>query len=457
MLCSMKIEQVSQSKENAECTNSTNSPYGSDSLIELGCNDLLMGMFVYDIDCAWSKTPFEMGGFHIRSSEDIQILKKYCNFVVIDLNKGVKPRKQRFDNLTILSTARKAVPASASLKINRAQHPVTESIKKQIDSAHSLYHSLNEKLNIIAAQIRQGENSSFFPLSEVIEGLTEHIIANPQTLIWILNTDSIEPSPMAYSARAGVWAAILGRQTGMGVDDIQMLFMGTVLSDVGMHLLPERLANKTGPFRKKEFLAYKKHVDFSLDILAQHPELDSRIVNIVRCHHERHDGLGFPRGLSGDQMPVFARYASLALSFERLLRKQSKASSVSPVKAMARLYKQRVLKFPEQLAVEFIHVMGTYPIGALVELSSAEVAIVLSQNESEKLLPRVAVLRDSGKKKITKPREINLSSASAKEAGLVIRGSLNGTQLENLGLKSSDYTFKFFGKRLGFGSYSFRI
>ncbi|MBT3530932.1 MAG: DUF3391 domain-containing protein [Gammaproteobacteria bacterium] len=434
-----------------------NTPYSSDHLIDLDSNELLKGMFVADIDCAWSKTPFEMGGFHIRSSEDIQILQKYCSVVVIDLNKGVKPRKERLNDLTILSSARQAVPASASLKINRETHAVTHTIKQQIDKAHLLYESLTKILNIIAHQTRLGDSPDFTDLSRTLEALTDCIVANPQTLIWILNTDSIESSATVYCARSGVWAAILARQTGMSKNDIQALFMGTVLADIGMHLLPERLVTKTGPFRKKEFLAYKKHVDFGLELLAQHSDLDDRIVSIVRCHHERHDGLGFPRGLRGEQVPLLARYASLAYSFERLLRKQSKAPTVSPVKAMARLYKQRVLKFPEQLAVEFIHVMGTYPIGSLVELSSGEVAIVLQQIEGEKLAPRVAVLSNNEKKKLKQAKEIELSSSKYRDAGLTIKGSLGGTESHKLNINASDYMMEFCGKRVGFGALSVRV
>jgi HD-GYP domain-containing protein (c-di-GMP phosphodiesterase class II) len=73
-----------------------------------------------------------------------------------------------------------------------------------------------------------------------------------------------------------------------------------LVADIGLSLLPNKLLDKRGSFRKKEFLVYCKHTQFSLELLGQEKGIDSRIAGIVRCHHERHDGSGFPRNLIGE-------------------------------------------------------------------------------------------------------------------------------------------------------------
>lgn len=432
-------------------------PFGSDYLHELNTNELLKGMYISNIDCAWSKTPFDMGGFHIRSTGDIEILKKYCNFVIIDMNKGVKPRQQRVDNLTILSSARKAVKAPVAIKVDREIYSVTHTIKKQIDKSLLHYEQLIKHLTEFGDQLRGGDVPLLNYLNHYVELMTDNILANPQTLIWLLNTDSSRSGQAVYSVRAAIWAAILGRETGLGKRDIQVLFLGTLLADAGMNFLPERLINMTGPFRKKEFRAYQRHVQLGMDLLNKYPELDGRIASIVRCHHERHDGRGFPRGLKSEQVPLFARYASLAFCFERLLRRQSTAESVSPVKAMAKLYKQRVLKFPEELAVEFIRILGTYPIGSLVELSNGEIAIVLEQTEGEKLAPKVALLSNHQKVKLGKPKQINLSSDKSKQEGLFIKSAVTARVAKSVGVDAADYTFAFYGLKVALGPLSLRL
>lgn len=432
----------------------TDSRFSSDHQIKIGCNELLLGMFVCELDCAWSVTPFPLGGFHLKRSEDIEILQKFCKTVSIDTNRGALPAKYKNDQLTILSSARKAAPAAAEIKVNRDTYPVTHSVKKQIDSAFKFYSLLQTDFLRLTQAIREGHSINFADLEKPVAGLIDAVIANPQTLVWILNTDPTEQHQGSYCVRAAIWATILARQIGMKRSEIDALFLGTLLADIGMHLLPEKLVNKRGHFRKKEFLAYRKHIEFGLELLSQHPELDDKISRIVRNHHERHDGLGFPGKLRGNQIPTLARFASFAYCFERLLKTTSPGKEVSPAKAMSRLYKQRVLKFPEQLIVEFIHILGMYPAGTVVELASGELALILEQNPVEKLFPKIAIVTDKQKNRLEKPVVMELPSKESSSENRTIVGSptLNRSLID-----SRDYTFSFCGMRLSVGSLGFRL
>ncbi|MEQ8313581.1 MAG: DUF3391 domain-containing protein [Gammaproteobacteria bacterium] len=422
-------------------------------LITVECRDLLIGMFVSEIDCPWSATPFPMGGFHIKKVEDIQILQKFCKVVTIDTNKGAAPTQRKKTDLTILSSARRAAPSAAAVKVKRDTYPTTHSVKQILDKTLGYYEQLQDQYEALSAQIREGQCMNLQLVTKSGNALIDSILANPQVLIWILLTDSEPRQQSSYCVRAAIWASILARQIGLKRHDIEILFLGTLLSDIGMSLLPERLVNKRGNFRKKEYLAYRKHIELGLDLLSQYPDVDEDILRIVRCHHERHDGRGFPRAIAGDQIPSLARYATLAFCFERLLRMNGNTGKKSPARAIARLYKQRVLKFPEQLVVEFIHVMGMYPVGSMVELCSGELALVLEQHESQRLLPRVAILTDKEREMLKTPKVVSLDNEpSAKDRA--ISGSVNP---QDYPLDLRQYTQKFFGTRLGLGALSIRV
>ncbi len=432
------------------------------NLLQLSCAELLLGMYVFELDCAWSKTPFPMGGFHLKNAEDIEVLAKHCKKVVIDINKGVQPREGRKNQLTILSSARSAVTESSEIKIDRGAYPVTHSVKQQIDKAYRLHLTLKADFREQARAVRDGNELNLPILEKTIKGIIASVIANPQTHIWLLNTDPADRRDTDYCVRAAVWSAVLGRQVGMHVHDMTTLFKGTLLADIGMQLLPERLVKKRGPFRKKEFLAYRKHVDFGAELVSHYEDLDERVAGIVRGHHERQDGLGFPRRLRGKQIPVLARFANLAYCFERLLRRNGESPATPPAKALTKLYKQRVLKFPEQLVVELIHVLGTYPVGSLVVLSTGEVAIVLEQNLKERLSPKLAVLTDSNKALLEKAVIVDLSKQGKSKIERAIvssyrsknpaKGLRDGTDLD-----ARNYTLSFCGRRIGIGPLCVRI
>jgi HD-GYP domain-containing protein (c-di-GMP phosphodiesterase class II) len=432
-----------------------------DNLLPLSCSELLLGMYVFELDCPWSKTPFAMGGFHLKNTEDIEILGKHCKTVIIDINKGVQPRKERQNQLTILSSARRAAPIAASLKVDRNVYPIRSSVKRQIDRASYLYSSIKADFSQQAKAVRNGDELDLQSISKQIKKLIDSILINPQTYIWLLNTDAGDRKDTDYCVRAAVWAAVLGRQVGMHSHDINVLFMGALLADIGLQLLPESLVNKRGPFRKKELLAYRKHVDLGVGLVSHYPDVDDRVLSIIRAHHERQDGLGFPRGLRGEQISLLARFANLAYCFERLLYNNNE-EAICPAKALTRLYKQRALKFPEQLVVELIHVMGTYPLGSLVELSSGEVALVLNQNLTERLSPKVAILTDASKEPLQKSLLIDLAKQEKlKEQRSIIASYNTGNALKDYargaGIDPQNYAFSFFGKRVGIGRFSIRL
>jgi len=431
-----------------------NTPASNATLLKVAANDVLVGMFISELDCNWSNTPFPLDGFHVKNADDILLLQKFCKVVTIDTNKGAEPASRRRSNLTILSSARRAAPSGASLKVNCDAYPVTQTLKQLIDRAVQSYDQLISALDELGRAVRHGDPLDIAGLEKPSSTVVECLLANPQVMVWILGTDNEPRTTNTYCVRAAIWAAILARQFGLKQPDIELLFLSTLVADVGMHLLPERLVNKRGPFRKKEYLAYRKHVEFGLELLTSHQDVDERLLRVVRAHHERHDGLGFPKGLKGDQIPVLARFAALAYSFERLLRSNDRQRLVSPARALAKLYRQRMLKFPEQLVVEFIHVLGTYPVGSLVKLDNGDIALVLEQNPEERLSPRVAVICDAEQQPLAKPKPLDLAAQKDKGSGRRIKASVNPGEIR---LDLSDYRFRFFGKRLALGGLAFRF
>lgn len=408
-------------------------------------------MFVYELDCPWDRTPFSPSGFHLKTVENIQMLTKFCKSVHIDISRGAAPTRLKRNNLTILSSARKASPASATIKVDRNYYSVSASFKQQLDSTDKHYQQLLQNFEQLTQKIQAHEELDFICLEESVTGLVDSALANPQTLVWCLNTDPLPVNTTAYCVRAAVWATLLARQIGLVRSEIEILFLGTLLADVGLHLLPQDLRETRGKFLKKEFVAYKNHVQLGLELLAKYPGIDQRAIRIVRCHHERNDGLGFPKGLRGEQIPALARFANLAYCFERILGSLSAGRNVSPAKAITRLYRQRDLKFPEQLVVEFIHLMGMYPIGTLVELNTGEVAIVLEQHEEEKLSPKIAILTSDTQINLVKPKLVQLGAAGE------VRTVLSSLGPVHKQVRAADYRFSFVGRWLGFSTFGRRF
>jgi cyclic di-GMP phosphodiesterase len=106
--------------------------------------------------------------------------------------------------------------------------------------------------------------------------------------------------------RMANYAVALGRQLGLGADDLQALHRGGFLHDIGMLTIPDGVLRKAGPLEPEEFELIKSHTVIGEGLCGSLRSLQS-VRPIVRHHHERLNGSGYPDGLSGDAIPLLAQ------------------------------------------------------------------------------------------------------------------------------------------------------
>jgi len=413
----------------------------------------VLGMFVIELDRPWRHTPFPVNGFHLRKFDQIQFLKTCCKFVYIDPGKGASPQSKSPTQLTILSSARKQSPESAELRVRPDIYPRTRSVRQEIDEASRLYSQLESQLDRAIENAREHRPLGLTEIYRLAGATIACVIRNPDAFIWYLNTSEQGDCLLKHSIRATIWATIFACHIGMAKDEIESLFVGTLLADIGMAKFSPQFVRKKGSFSRAEYLHYQKHVGIGVDILRTEENISQQVIGIVRAHHERHDGRGFPRRQRGDQIPVAARIANLAYSYERMLRRSSEAD-LSPATAISRLYKQRKIKFADQLVYEFIKALGMFPAGSVVELASGEVGIVTEQNPNQRLTPRVTVVTNARKQRRSQFELINQGEQKDQE---LVRPITRSLQRGSHGIDPGNFTDGLFGRRIGIGKLALRF
>lgn len=421
--------------------------------IKLPGRDLMLGMFVIELDRPWRDTPFPINGFHLRKFDQLQAVRALCEWVYIDPTKGAGPRKKTPTKLTILSSARRRAPESIELQVRHDVYPRTRAVKQEVDSASRLYVQLNAALNQTIDRARQHKPLGMEELYKLGRETIDCVIRNPDGFIWYLNTTDEGDCLLKHSIHAAIWATVFACHAGFPRNEIEALFIGTLLADIGMAKFPPAFVAKTGPFTRKEYLEYQKHVGVGVDTLRIEGHVDPQVISVVRGHHERHDGRGFPRGQLGDQIIILARVAHLAYSYERLL-KRSSGVGLSPATAISCLYKQRKLKFAEQLVFEFIKALGMFPAGSVVELSTGEVGIVTEQNHNQRLTPKITVVTTSRKQLKKNFEQINQGE---QKDGVAVKSITRSLKRGSYKIDPARFTDSLFGRRIGFGKLGLRL
>src|SRR5262249_47699582 len=126
-----------------------------------------------------------------------------------------------------------------------------------------------------------------------------------------------DPYTDGHCERLAEYATALGRQLSLETADIAALYRGAFLHDIGKIAIPDRVLLKKGRLTKKEYALMKRHPAIGDELCATVRSLE-RVRPIVRHHHERIDGRGYPDGLGGDEIPLLAQVISVVDVFDAL-------------------------------------------------------------------------------------------------------------------------------------------
>jgi diguanylate cyclase (GGDEF)-like protein/putative nucleotidyltransferase with HDIG domain len=136
--------------------------------------------------------------------------------------------------------------------------------------------------------------------------------------------------------RVQIYATGLAKLFGLGEPEIEALKAGALLHDIGKLAVPDYILNKPGPLTSAEFEKMKVHTVVGAEIL-ERVGFPYPVVPVVRHHHERWDGRGYPDGLKGDQIPITARILTVADSFDAMQEDRQYRRAMSREKAIQTL------------------------------------------------------------------------------------------------------------------------
>jgi HD-GYP domain-containing protein (c-di-GMP phosphodiesterase class II) len=272
-----------------------------------------------------------------------------------------------------------------------------------------VHASVEASLQEVMRDLQEGKRLDVDKLRDGVEAMIDSILRNPAALIWLREMKQKDQYAYQHALGCSIWAASFGRHLGLERDELRVLALAGLLCDVGKTRLPRWLLEKVEPYTRQDLLDIRAHVQHGLDILAQNPDLPAAITEIVATHHERHDGSGYPKGLSGTAIPMFGRIMGIVDSYDAMTSNRPHAPARSPHDAINELYRQRGVLFQQELVEHFIQSCGIYPIGTLVELSDGQVGVITEIHSLKRLLPRVMLLLDCDKRPMARFREIDLS------------------------------------------------
>lgn len=388
-------------------------------LIEVPAMKLRPGMFVAELDRPWLETPFALQGFIVRNDEEIVYVSRFVDHVYVDID---------YKGSDLFLPCRPEEPDEETAGLE---------IKADFEQAKSSFESAATTLDRVFNSIDQKDQSELEAVREAVVPLIGGVFKNKHAMAALVRLKESGEYRYNHGIGMAIWSAILGRHLGLAKDDLEKLVTGCAMCDLGMSRLPQELLTQAEDLDHKQLAIVRGHPQIGIELLKEAGVNDPEILAVVEDHHERYDGSGYPRGVSGASIPLLARIAGLVDTYDAMISCRPYATVRSSFEATQELIDGKDRWFQASLVEQFIQAIGLFPVGALVELNTGEVAIVVNQNEARRLKPEVVVVLDENKKEKAVLDSVDLASLTTvgAQAKWIVRELVPGSH----GVSSQDY------------------
>jgi HD-GYP domain-containing protein (c-di-GMP phosphodiesterase class II) len=218
----------------------------------------------------------------------------------------------------------------------------------------------------------------------------------------------------AHSANVSIYSLTMGVRLGLDRLRLSQLGMAALFHDLGKVRLPGDLIRKPDVYDEDDWIQMQKHPELGAKTILRNLKFDEYSARAARAafeHHINEDLTGYPRLRDKTTTSLFSKIVCIADSFDALTSGRVYIKKpITPDEVMRKLMYQITTKFDAFLLKLFVNIIGIYPAGTLVLLSSDELAIVSANNQANLSRPRVRIIGDRSGPHDT-PVDIDLGSA----------------------------------------------
>jgi HD-GYP domain-containing protein (c-di-GMP phosphodiesterase class II) len=215
--------------------------------------------------------------------------------------------------------------------------------------------SLTRNFNEMSAQLAEQKGK----LNKYAQDLEEAYVSIVKVVAAAI--DARDSYTHGHSARVAQLSLLIGKQMGLPHDDLTDLEIACLFHDVGKIKTPDSILLKPGKLTAAEYKEMMHHVEYGASILSWAPSLVKYIPS-TRHHHEWHNGKGYPDGLAGDDIPLFAAIISIGDTFDAMTSDRPYRKALSEEEALKEIRRMSGIQFRPDLVEVFVQQMEKHRV-----------------------------------------------------------------------------------------------
>ncbi|MGB1951083.1 MAG: HD-GYP domain-containing protein [Marinobacter sp.] len=405
--------------------------------LEIPVSELRIVMHVVRLDRPWEETTFLLQGFIIQRQEDVDALQQQCDRVVIEGKRKIAstatplsaPAPQPPSRFSLFSKVTRSRDQARAAR-NRQTPRTSEATRRRkvtyinkVDVGHEIaratghYNDAKSVAQSIMSGMRVGRTLDVNKAREVVDRCVESILRNDDALLLLTKLKNKDEYTAEHCLNVSILSAAFGKRLGLLEEEIKTLGLCGLLHDIGKAKIPDEILQKPGSLTPEEYGIMQNHANWGRDMLMALPKVVHATIDVAYNHHERLDGKGYPRGLVDYQIPYFAKIVAIVDTYDAITSNRSYDRGRSSMEALEIIHRCSGTQFDPELAKAFVLMIGIYPPGAIVELKTGEVAIVIASNPKNRRKPKLMIVRDEQKQRPAKYRLVDLAGNPAGASG----------------------------------------
>lgn len=194
-------------------------------------------------------------------------------------------------------------------------------------------------------------------LSDTYEKLEQAYLDSIQTLRYTV--EAKDPYTRGHSDRVSLYSVLIGKYLGLSEKDLKTLEIGGLFHDIGKIGVPDAILRKETKLTDDEYSEIKNHPAIGAHILSS-AEIFKDIIPIVKHHHEKYDGNGYPGRLKGEEIPYLARIAAIADTFDAMTSKRTYRDALPLETVIAEFERCRGTQFDPKLDDVFLDILKNH-------------------------------------------------------------------------------------------------
>ncbi len=382
--------------------------------LEISPEQLRIGMYV-DLNCSWFKHPFPRRSFKLSSASQITTIKGLGLRTVV-----VYPRESDPDpdaegapaegtsadgissegDPTLTAVAETELPnpfeeteAETAASLIPLELPTAGDYHQAVELASETYRQLLSTSTQMMEDLSGGSEEGMRSAETMIGGLSA-LLTNTDaagTVASAFDPEEVGDASVLHSLNVATLSMMVAQKFDIDQDALKMIGMAGLLLDIGERRIPRHILDMRGRRSEPEPVKYQLHPYLGVEILRGFPGIPEEVLDVVRSHHERLDGSGYPEKLKGDQISLPTRIVSAVDHYDTLVNSRYAEEALSPAEALSTMYKHQKQLFSTEVVVALIHTLGVYPPGTVVCLSNGAFGLVLNINFKHRLKPLVLI------------------------------------------------------------------